>query len=457
MKIIILGAGHAGGSLAEILAGEGNSITLVDENNRVLNEYASRADLRTVCGKPSHPDVLEQADAGNTDMLIALANSDEINIAACQIASTLFNVPKKIARLREPSYHQHPDLFRRDAIPIDLLLSPEQLVSQTIFRLIQHPGALQVREFIEGSMLLVALVARPGSTLTGHPLRTLSRQQSDLNMRVAMIYRNNRIVRLNGDTCIEPNDEVFFLVTKERVHAARAALGYSRQSCRSVLIAGGGHIGMHLATLLKDQCQVKIIEPNRTRAETLSRELDHVLVLHGDATDEELIRQENIDKTDVFCALTSDDEDNIMSAMLAKHLGAHKVMSLISRPSYVKLIEKSNIDVAISPQQDLISAILHHIRRADVVKAYSLRRGAAEAIEAVVHGNEKTSRVVGRTLAEIKLPEGAAISAVVRNGQALPVSAGTRIEGGDHVILFVHDRRHIPKIEKLFQVGATFF
>lgn len=457
MKIIIIGAGHSGGSLAEILAGEGNAITLIDENSAVLDEYASRADLRTVCGKPSHPDVLEQADAGDTDMLIALADSDETNIVACQIASTLFNVPKKIARLREPSYHQHPKLFKREAIPIDLLLSPEQLVSQTIVRLIQYPGAFQVREFIDGRILLVALIARADGLLTNCPLRAMPEQWPDLRMRIAMIYRDNRLVPLDGDTRINAGDEVFFLVMKEQVHAARAALGYNKQSCRSVFIAGGGHIGMHLARLLQNTCQVKIIEPNRARAEMLSRELDHVLVLHGDATDEELIRQENIDKTDVFCALTSDDEDNILSAMLAKHLGAHKVMSLISRPSYAELIEKGTIDVAISPQQDLISAILHHLRRADVVKAYPLRRGAAEAIEAIVHGNKKTSHVVGRALADIKLPAGVAVSAVVRDGRSLPVSANTQIDGGDHVILFVHDRRHIPKIEKLFQVSPTFF
>ena len=457
MKIIIVGAGHSGGSLAEILAREGNSITLIDENNEVLNEYAYRADLRTVCGKPSHPDILEQADAGDTDMLIALADNDETNIVACQIASTLFNVPKKIARLRDASYHRHPSLFRRDAIPIDLLLSPEQLVSQTIARLIQYPGALQVREFIDGRMLLVLLVARENCLLAGCQLHSLPEKMPGPGMRVAMVYRNNRIISLNGDTRIEAGDEVFFLAMKEQAHAARAALGYSEQSYRSVLIAGGGHIGMHLATLLKNKCQVKIIEPNLERAETLSRELDHALVLHGDATDEELIRQEGIDRTDVFCALTSDDEDNILSAMLAKHLGAHKVMSLISRPSYVELIEKSAIDVAISPQQDLISAILHHLRKADVVKAYSLRRGAAEAIEAIVHGNKSTSRVVDRTLAEIKLPEGARLSAVVRDGRALPIRDDTQIKSGDHVIIFVYDRRHIRKIEKLFQVSATFF
>lgn len=458
MKIVILGAGHIGGSLARILADEKNDITLVDVNAKTLDEHQAFADLRTVVGYPSCPDVLRQADAENADMLLAITDDDEVNIVACQVAHTLFNVPTKIARLYNATYFNHPELFDADAMPIDVVIRPEQLVSENIRRLIKYPGALQVVEFASGRLLMVAVRAENGGRLVNQRLYDLETELPGVAMRVVAIYREgSHVITPSGDTKIVADDEVFFIAAEEYVRTITAALHSSEKPYSRIFIAGGGRIGMYLAQLLMQDYQVKLIERDRDRVKTLAESLHQAIVLHGDATNEEIMTEENVDSADVFCALTSDDEDNILSAMLAKHLGARKTMSLINRPKYVDLIQHGSIDVAISPQQHSISALLRHIRKGDVTQAYSLRRGTAEAIEAVAHGDEKSSQVIGRTVGELKLPPGSVIAAVVREEEVLMAQSAITICSGDKVILFVDNKRRIPDVEKLFQVKATFF
>ena len=458
MKIIILGAGHIGGSLARILADEKHDITLVDTNPTALDDHQTFADLRTIVGFPSSPDVLRKADAENADMLLAITNDDEVNMIACQIAHTLFNIPTKIARVYNASYFQNPELFGDQAVPIDVVIRPEQLVSEHIRRLIKYPGALQVVEFVNGRLLMVAVEAEKGGQLTGKCLHDIETELPGIEVRVVAIYRHGMsMVTPAGNTRIENGDEVFFIIAEEHVRTMTAALHNIEESYSRIFIAGGGRIGMHLAKVLMQDYQVKVIERDKERVKALAEILDDAVVLYGDATNEEIMTEENVDSADVFCALTSDDEDNILSAMLAKYLGARKTMSLISRPKYVDLIQHGSIDVAISPQQDSISALLRHVRKGDVTQAYSLRRGTAEAIEAVAHGEEKASRVVGRTIGELKLPAGAVIAALVRDEEVLMAKNATSICAGDHVILFVDNKRCIPDLEKLFQVKATFF
>jgi trk system potassium uptake protein TrkA len=457
MKIIILGAGQVGSSVAQNLASEANDITVVDNRPEVLRDLQDRIDIRTVCGAASHPEILTRAGAEDADMILAVTNSDETNMIACQVAYTLFHTPIKVARVRSQAYQQHPKLFSQDALPVDVIISPEQLVTDYIKRLIDRPEALQVLDFASGRVQLVAVRALRGGPLVGQELRELRQHMPGVEVRVAAIFRRGSPILPEGDTVIEADDEVFFLAARKHIRAVTSELRNLEKPVKRVMIAGGGNIGLRLAESIEDHYQVKLIDCNSETTRILSESLDKTIVLLGDAADEELLLEENIENTDVFCALTNDEEANILSSMLAKRLGARKVMSLINRPAYVDLVQSDIIDIAVSPQQATIGSLLTHVRRGDVAAVHSLRRGAAEAIEAVAHGDNKNSKVVGRSVDEVKLPPGTTIGAIVRGEQVIIAHHDTVIETEDHVILFLVDKRHIPDVEQLFQVGVTFF
>jgi len=457
MKIIILGAGQVGSSVAQNLASEANDITVVDNRPEVLRDLQDRIDIRTVCGPASHPEILTRAGAEDADMILAVTNSDETNMIACQVAYTLFHTPIKVARVRSQAYQQHPKLFSQDALPVDVIISPEQLVTDYIKRLIDRPEALQVLDFAGGRVQLVAVRALRGGPLVGQELRELRQHMPGVEVRVAAIFRRGSPILPEGNTVIEADDEVFFLAARKHIRAVTSELRNLEKPVKRVMIAGGGNIGLRLAESIEDHYQVKLIDCNSETTRILSESLDKTIVLLGDAADEELLLEENIENTDVFCALTNDEEANILSSMLAKRLGARKVMSLINRPAYVDLVQSDIIDIAVSPQQATIGSLLTHVRRGDVAAVHSLRRGAAEAIEAVAHGDNKNSKVVGRSVDEVTLPPGTTIGAIVRGEQVIIAHHDTVIETEDHVILFLVDKRHIPDVEQLFQVGVTFF
>jgi trk system potassium uptake protein TrkA len=457
MKIIILGAGRVGASVAANLASEANDVTVVDENEAVLEDLKTRFDIRTVKGHASHPETLLNAGGEDADMIIAVTRNDETNMIACQVAYTLFHTPTKIARVRSAEYLNHTRLFAQEALPVDVLISPEQLVTDYIERLIEHPGALQVLDFAGGRVQLVAVRAYHGGPLVGHELSDLKKHMPGIDARVASIFRQGKPIAIGGETIIEVDDEVFFLAARKHIRAVMSEMRKTEKPVKRVILAGGGNIGTRLAIAIEHQYQVKIIERNEDHAKALSENLDKAMVLLGDAADKELLLEENIESTDVFCALTNDEEANILSAMLAKRLGARKVMSLINRASYVDLVQSETIDVAISPQQATIGSLLTHIRRGDVVVVHSLRHGAAEAIEAVAHGDRDSSRVVGRAIEEIKLPPGTTIGAIVRGEEVIIAHHDTVIESDDHVILFLSDKKCTEEVERLFQVGVTFF
>jgi trk system potassium uptake protein TrkA len=456
MKIIVLGAGQVGSSVAANLVSEANDITVVDLRPELLRELQDRFDLRTVLGHGAHPDVLLRAGAEDADMIIAVTNSDETNMVACQVASTLFHTPTKIARVRSQGYLEHPQLFSADALPIDVHISPEQLVTNHILRLIEHPGTLHVQDFANGQVRLVAVRAYYGGPLVGQELRTLHEHMPKVDARVAAIYRQDRAIYPDGSTVIEADDEVFFIAAPKHIRAVMSELQHLEKPYKRLIFAGSGNIGTRLARALEGNYRVKVIEHNQERCRQVAEELERTIVLQGDAADEELLIEENVENTDVFCAVTNDDEANILSAMLAKRLGARKVMALINRPAYVDLVQSGAIDVAISPQQATIGSLLKHIRRGDVVEVHSLRRGAAEAIEAIAHGDKTSSKVVGNAIADIALPAGASIGAVVRGDEVIIAHHDTRIESEDHVILILQDKRRVAEVEQLFQVGVTF-
>jgi trk system potassium uptake protein TrkA len=369
----------------------------------------------------------------------------------------MFHTPTKIARVRAQEYLDHPTLFSPQALPIDVLISPEQLVTNYIHRLIEYPGALQVLDFAGGRVQLVAVKAYYGGPLVGQELRRLRDHMPGVDTRVAAIFRRNAAIIPEGHTVIEADDEVFFIAAKPHIRSVMSELRRLENPAKRVIIAGGGNIGRRLAKALERGYQVKVIEHNTQRCRDLAAELSDAVILQGEATDPDLLIEENIEDTDVFCAVTSDEEANILSAMLAKRMGARKVMALINRAAYVDLLESGTIDIAISPQQATIGSLLTHVRRGDVAAVHSLRRGAAEAIETVAHGDPKTSRVVGRRIDELELPHGATIGAILRRNEVIIAHHDTRIESDDHAIIFVVEKSMISQVERLFQVGLGYF
>ena len=481
MKIIILGAGQIGSSVAESLVSEANDITMVDVDASRLALLQDRMDLRTVVGSAAHPSELAKAGAEDADMILAVTANDETNLVACKLASTVFNTPTKIARIRSAEYLTHPEVFSPENFCVDFAICPEQIMTDYIKKLMEFPEALQVLDFADGKVSLVAVRAFYGGPLVGQKLQELHKHVPNVDTRVAAIFRKNSPIIPEGDTIIEAEDEVFFLAAAEDIRAVMRELRRMDKPVKRIMIAGGGKIGKRLGEVLEDDYQIRIIERDQENSERLAADLHNTLVLHGDATDEKLLESENIAEMDVFCALTNDDENNIMSSLLAKRMGAHKVIALINRSAYVDLVQSSGIDIAISPAQVTIGSLLAYVRHGDVAAVHSLRRGAAEALELVAHGDMKSSKVVGRRVEEIRLPKGATIGAIVRDISAsendghvnyfsseenheVPDSEvrviiahhDTVIESEDHVIIFVINRKMIQQVEKLFQVNVGF-
>ena len=474
MKIVILGAGQVGSTVAESLVSEANDITVVDVNAERLKKLQDRLDLRTVTGNAAHPAILEQAGARDADMILAVTQSDETNMVACKLAATMFNIPTKIARIRSADYLSHPEIFSPENFAVDHSICPEQILCDYIVKLLEFPESLQVLEFADGKVSLVAVRAFHGGPLVGHELQYLRQHMPQIDTRVAAVFRQDSPIVPEGKTVIEAGDEVFFIAATENIRGVMRELRRMDKPVKRVMVGGGGNIGRRLAKAIENKYEVKIIEFNKAGAERLAAELNNTLVLAGDVTDEELLDAENVSEMDVYCAVTNDDETNIMSSLLAKRRGVRKVVALINRGSYVNLVQSGQIDIAISPAQATIGTLLAHVRRGDCAVVHSLRRGAAEALELIAHGDPKSSRVVGRRVEEIDLPKGVTIGAIVRRHErpGAPKGAGgingpdyevifahhdTIIEPEDHVVVFVVNKRLVPKVEKLFQVDIGFF
>ena len=470
MKIIILGAGRVGSSVAESLVSEANDITVIDSDASRVGDLQSRFDLRGLVGNALSPALLREAAAGDADLLIAVTSTDETNLVACKIAAELFNIPTRIARVRNSELQSHPQLTGENGFRVSHIIWPEQSVTDYLLRLIEFPEALQVLEFADGLVSLIAVRAYAGGPLVSHPIQDLRKHIPNIDTRIVAIFRDDRSITCAGATMIQPGDEVFFLAATQHIRTVMAELRRMDKPVKRVLIAGGGNIGLRLARALDtgegidwgSGFNVKLIEFNKRRCEYLSGQLGHgVLVLNGDATDEDLLTDEGVAECDLFAALTNDDENNIMSALLAKRLGARRTIALINRKSYGDLMQGGQIDIAISPSHATLSNLLRHVRRGDVVAAHSLRRGAAEALEIIAHGDPRSSKVIGRKIEDIELPRGATIGAVVRGhgdlARVLIAHHDTVIQAEDHLILFVENKRQIAKVEKLFQVGVGFF
>lgn len=447
MNIVIVGAGQVGTSAAERLVGEDNDITVVDIDADRLQALQDRLDLRTVRGYGSNPSVLLDAGIKQADLLLAVTQSDETNMLACRIAATLSDVPTKIARIRSADYLAFPELFVQDCLAVDFIISPEEEITRYLERLIEYPEALQVLEFAGGRVGLAAVRAERGGPLVGRPLSVLHSDMPQIETRVAAIFRKDRAIPPEGTTVVEEGDEVFFVMAHDQVANVLREVHGAEQPVRRVMIGGGGNIGRRLARALEGRCEVKLIERNERTCGLLAHELEKALVLHGETTDEALLLAENIDDMDVFLALTNDDEDNIIAALIAKKCGAHKVIALVNRMNYVDLVQGGKIDIALSPAQATIGTLLAHVRSGNLAQVHSLRLGAAEAMEVIVQGG----RAVGRTLGASDLPRGITVGAVVRGEEVIIAHRSTMIQMGDHLIVFVVDKKLISTVEQLFQ------
>lgn len=456
MRIIILGAGQVGGTLARNLAREDNDITLVDLDEERLRELQHRLDIKTVHGFASHPNVLIEAGIEQADMLIAVTDSDEINMMGCQIAYNLFQTPSKIARIRSQHYYDYPELFQAKHLAIDVCISPEKLVTEHIENLIEYPGASQVLDFANGQLLLVTINPRPGGIMVNKTIAELYQHLSSIEAQVVAIFRNKVAIELTDNCEIKIGDDVLFIASPQSIQQVLIALGRYTHPNRRIIIAGGGHIGTKLAQTLENKYRVKVIDRNLPRASELASHLHKGTVLQGDIGDRELLVNENIEFTDVFCAVTNDDEANIMSCLQAKRLGARHVMALVNRNAYVELIDDSSIDHAISPQLITIGSILTKLRRGNMIKVSRLQLEEAEAIELLLHGTQESSQVIGCRLSDLELPSGCSIAAIVRDEKIHLSNTNLVLKSGDHVILLLLKRRCVRQIESLFQVNLTF-
>ncbi|EGZ44933.1 Trk system potassium transporter TrkA [Neisseria wadsworthii] len=463
MKILILGSGQVGSTIATNLA-QDNDVTIIDVDEQALKKIGSKLDVQTIVGNGASPVVLEMAGAADADLLLAVTRSDETNLLACKIAADVFNIPDRIARVRQSDYMEYA--LDKDDLENSLQIfgvtdsiHPEELVTDRLVALLSYNNALQVLTFADERAKMLVVEAHNGGLLVNKEISEInSHLPEGVDCQICAIYRNNRLIVPSAKTIIIEGDEVCFVADSRYVKTILRELRPLAQPTKRVMIAGGGNIGYRLAKQVENIYDIKIIENRAKRAEWLAENLDNALVLSGSATDENLLAHEYIDEIDVFCALTNDDENNIMSSLLAKDLGARRVLTIINRSRYVDLLEGNQIDTVVSPNLITIGHILAHIRRGDVVAVYPLRRGSAEAIEVVVHGTPETSALVGRRVSEVKWPNGCHFAALVRGDE---VTMGHKEDAvmadGDHIIFFVSRRRVLRELEKLIQVKVGFF
>ena len=440
-----------GSSVAQALASEENDIVVIDFKQELLDGLKERFDIATVTGNAAHPTVLEQAGVHNTDMVIAVTDSDETNMLACLIINALYSRPKTIARVRAIDYLKNPKLFGENGIPVDIVISPEQIVMESIRNIIEFPGVLHISDFAGGLVRLFSVKVVADGVLTGKKIKTLKERLSDGKTRVVAIFRQGKPMCVTGEASIETGDEVFLVAPRQELRRVLTELNKLEAPIKRIIIAGGGHVGKRLALALERNYQVKIIEKDAIRAKKIANDLNNTVVLLGDCADEALLLDESIDSADLFCAITDNDGVNIISASLAKSLGARKTICLLNNNSYTKLLPGTGIDVTVLPNQETLGSILKHVRRGDVAQVSSLCGGTSEAIEAIAHDSNGEDSVVGRRVDTINFPPGIVMGALIRNQEVISIHHDTVFKEGDHVVMFAMDKKLVANIEQTFQ------
>ena len=459
MKVIVLGCNNLGEAVARYLAEEGEEVTLIDSSGAKLEKVQNTCDLRTIIGYPSHPHILRKADANDADMLVALTHKDEVNIIACRIAHSLFGVPKKIARIQSRAYLvERKVLFDKGLMPIDAIVSPDQSVAQNIKNIIDNPSVNYISSFANDKLFLSSVICQEKAILSGHPLSQLQQLVERLDICVVSLRRNDQQFVPCEETHIWAGDEVFFVSTLKSISPMSEALGHAIHKVKHVAIAGGGRLGFYLADIIQNSYKVKIIELNRERCNFLAQELDSASVMQGSITDEDLLHEIGVGESDYFCALSGDEADNILSALLAKQFGAKKVLSLLNRQSYLDMIRHDhiNIDVTLHPQQVSMGQLLRYVRPGSLANVHLHTLSGGESIEITVHGTPSTSKVIGRKVNNLHLPEGVVIAGLMRNNDVKIISAELSIEKNDHVIVYISDRKKSAEITSLFEVSPFY-
>ncbi len=449
MKVLILGAGRVGGSLARALVANGYDVSIVDQEKSSLSVLEEKLDIMSVIGHASHPLTLKKAGANEETIVIAVTSVDEVNIVACQIAKKHFNVKKTICRLAEKSYKDDLQLFGENSI--DIVINPENEVMHHLKELITHPGTEQIEEFADGKVNLVSVKAKKKGKLVGRALKGIRDDIPNTDAFVASIYRKGKPFIPTAETVIKENDEVYFVSSSDNVDKIVNEFRDIHDDYSRIMIAGGGKIGFSLANEIENNYKVKLVDSNADKCSFLSKNLNKTIVLNGSATDEDLLLNEGINNIDLFCALTDDDETNLMSSLLAKKMGAKKTMIILNNPSYLGLVP-GFIDIYIAPYRLTVSSVLQDLRESDVAQDVLLKMDTgAEAIEGIVHANEYTSNLFGKSLKEIPLPEGASIGAVIRNGKLLVPDVDVKLSINDHLIIFLSNKDKVAEVEVLFK------
>ena len=454
-KIIVFGGGQVGSSVAKILSDDGNDITLVDVDKSVLENLKEQIDIKTIHGLASHPSIQRLADADNSDMVIAVTGNDEVNMAACHVAKNIFNVPKRIARLRANEYLNDEDGFQKKFFSINDVISPNALVTDYVKNIIDHPGAFQAFKFASGNVHVIAATVLSNGPLARKRLSEFREHLPNVDVKVVAIFREKKYLIPDDDTFIMPDDDVLFIATEENMRFM-SELRKMTDEPHNVMIAGGGRVGSALAKKLEDTYNLKLIEKDKLIAKNISENLSSTVVLNNDIADETMLKNENINDVDYFCAVTSDDQANILSAKLAKDMGAGKTIAIVNKSSYRNLVSKE-IDVVVSPEDVTIGSLLASVRTSDIVSVNRIGNIDGEVMEIVAHGDKKTSKLVGNRISQLQLPKSIVIGAVVRDDNVILANEDIEIQDEDHIIIFAFDKKELPTIEKLFQVNVGFF
>ena len=458
MKAIVCGAGQVGYAIARRLAAEQNDVTVIDQQPQLVQRVNDTLDVQGMIGFASHPDALESAGAEGADMIIAVTHSDEVNMVACQVAHSLFNVPTKIARVRNQSYLAPGwrALFNRDHLPIDVIISPEIEVAKAVLRRLEAPGTTEMAPFADDRVRLVGVFCQAECPVVDTPLRQLTELFPDLDIVVVGIVRGERMIAPRGDDQMLVGDEVFFVADKRQIGRALAVFGHEEQEARRIVLVGGGNIGLYLATEIEREhssVRVRIIEVDKARAETIADRLERTVVINGDALERDILLEANVQTAGTVVAVTDDDEVNILASLLAKKNGCRRAVTLVNNEGYTSLMSSLGIDAAVNPRATTVSTILQHVRRGRIRAVHALKDGMAEVIEAEAM---ETSTLIGRPLREARLPAGVVIGAVVRGEQVIIPRGDTVIQAKDRVVIFALAEA-VRRVEKMFSVRLDFF
>jgi len=457
MRVIVCGAGRVGYGIARRLARENNDVTVVDQRKDLVREVSERLDVRGVLGNCAFPEILEEAGARDADMLIAVTQQDEVNMIACEIAEHLFNVPTKVARVRAQEYldQRYADLFSREHIPIDVIISPEREVSEAIIQRMSTPGAFEIKSFVEGRVWAVGVRLREDCPIINTPLRQVAELFPDLKITIVAFRRSGEMRRAHAIDQLSPGDEIYFVADRGDVARALEIMGEAERQARRIIIVGGGNVGLYVAQGLEKlgSMKIRLIEADRDRAEEIAEQLEKTVVLQGDGLDRNLLREAGVADSESVVAVTDSDQVNILASVVAKREGARRAMALINDPDYGPVSEAVGIDRHIDPRATTISTILQHIRRGRIKGVYSLSDGAAELIDAIAL---ETSPLVNLPLREAELPEGVMIGAVYRDNMVTMPTGDTVINAGDRVVLMAL-KDSVKDVEQMFRVSLEYF